>query len=94
MERPPLAEKTVLNLKEKGLTIVLTSHFMDEVEVLCDIICILKKGKPNEIDLAARLLSQPIDYLSVVVYPVGYGTLFYLISKLISAIQTSIILRI
>ena len=24
---------------------MLTSHFMDEVEELCDIICILKKGK-------------------------------------------------
>ena len=33
------------DLKEKGLTIMLTSHFMDEVEELCDIICILKKGK-------------------------------------------------
>lgn len=32
-------------LKSKGLTILLTSHFMDEVEVLCDQICILKKGK-------------------------------------------------
>lgn len=32
-------------LKEKGLTILLTSHFMDEVEVLCDEICILKNGK-------------------------------------------------
>lgn len=32
-------------LKEKGLTIFLTSHFMDEVEALCDQICILKKGK-------------------------------------------------
>lgn len=32
-------------LKEKGLTIFLTSHFMDEVEALCDRICILKKGK-------------------------------------------------
>lgn len=31
-------------LKEQGLTIFLTSHFMDEVEVLCDQICILKKG--------------------------------------------------
>ena len=28
-----------------GLTIFLTSHFMDEVEVLCDQICILKRGK-------------------------------------------------
>lgn len=32
-------------LKNKGLTIFLTSHFMDEVEALCDEICILKKGK-------------------------------------------------
>jgi ABC-2 type transport system ATP-binding protein len=31
-------------LKEQGLTILLTSHCMDEVEVLCDTICILKKG--------------------------------------------------
>ncbi len=31
-------------LKEKGLTIFLTSHFMDEVEALCDKITILKKG--------------------------------------------------
>ena len=27
------------------MTIFLTSHFMDEVETLCDCICILKKGK-------------------------------------------------
>lgn len=25
---------------------MLTSHFMDEVEILCDEICILKMGKP------------------------------------------------
>lgn len=36
--------KGLLDLKEKGLTIFLTSHFMDEVEILCDKICILKKG--------------------------------------------------
>lgn len=33
------------DLKAKGLTILLTSHFMDEVEALCDKIMILKKGK-------------------------------------------------
>lgn len=37
--------KILSDLKEKGLTIFLTSHFMDEVEALCDEICILKKGK-------------------------------------------------
>ncbi|OPD23738.1 ABC transporter [Clostridium botulinum] len=36
--------KCLLNLKKQGLTIFLTSHFMDEVEVLCDKICILKYG--------------------------------------------------
>ena len=38
--------KTLEALKKQGLTIFLTSHFMDEVEALCDEICILKKGKP------------------------------------------------
>lgn len=37
--------KIISDLKAKGLTIFLTSHFMDEVEVLCDNICILKKGQ-------------------------------------------------
>ena len=31
-------------MKAQGLTIFLTSHFMDEVEALCDEICILRKG--------------------------------------------------
>ncbi len=37
--------KILEHLKRKGLTIFLTSHFMDEVEALCDEICILKKGR-------------------------------------------------
>ena len=37
--------KYLLKLKKNGLTIFLTSHFMDEVEILCDKICILKKGE-------------------------------------------------
>lgn len=36
--------KTLESLKKQGLTIFLTSHFMDEVEALCNEICILKKG--------------------------------------------------
>ena len=38
--------KTLELLKKNGLTIFLSSHFMDEVEALCDEICILKKGTP------------------------------------------------
>ena len=32
------------SLRDQGLTILLTSHFMDEVEALCDEICILRRG--------------------------------------------------
>lgn len=37
--------KSLYDLKEKGLTILLASHFMDEVEALCDKIMILKNGE-------------------------------------------------
>lgn len=37
--------KQLLMMKEKGLSIVLTSHYMDEVEALCDYLIILRDGK-------------------------------------------------
>lgn len=37
--------KLLEQLKHQGLSILLTSHYMDEVEALCDRILILKKGK-------------------------------------------------
>lgn len=37
--------KCLSGLKAKGLTILLTSHYMDEVEALCDKINILKNGQ-------------------------------------------------
>lgn len=37
--------KILSELKSRGLTIFLTSHFMDEVEALCDEICILRNGR-------------------------------------------------
>lgn len=36
--------KHLLELKKAGKTLLLTSHFMDEVEALCDRIAILKQG--------------------------------------------------
>lgn len=37
--------KQLLELKGKGLTILLTSHYMDEVEALCDRIGIIAQGR-------------------------------------------------
>jgi ABC-2 type transport system ATP-binding protein len=37
--------KYLLELKESGVTVILTSHYMDEVEKLCDGILILNKGR-------------------------------------------------
>lgn len=37
--------KSLGRLKGQGLTVLLTSHYMDEVEALCDRIAILKKGR-------------------------------------------------
>ena len=37
--------KSLSELKARGITIMLTSHFMDEVEALCDNIMILKDGE-------------------------------------------------
>lgn len=36
---------TVLDLNKKGATVIYTSHYMEEVEYLCDRICIMDKGK-------------------------------------------------
>lgn len=35
----------ILSLKKEGMSIFLVSHYMDEVEVLCDRIGVLKRGK-------------------------------------------------
>lgn len=37
--------RTLMQLKEQGLTIFLTTHYMEEAEALCDRVCILKSGK-------------------------------------------------
>ncbi len=36
---------TVLELNRQGMTIIYTSHYMEEVEYLCDEICIMDEGK-------------------------------------------------
>ncbi|WP_428909396.1 ABC transporter ATP-binding protein [Niallia sp. Krafla_26] len=41
-----LLKEAVLELKEKGTTIVFSSHRMEHVEEMCEHLCIMHKGKP------------------------------------------------
>ena len=50
--------KMLERLKKNGLTVFLTSHYMDEVEALCDSVCILRQGKPVITGAVAEVTAQ------------------------------------
>ena len=49
--------ETIRDLKKEGVTVILTTHYLDEAEILSDRICILDKGKIKLIDTPANLNS-------------------------------------
>jgi ABC-2 type transport system ATP-binding protein len=48
----------IKEINEKGTTIVLTTHYMEEAELLCDRVAIMDKGKILKIDHPERLISD------------------------------------
>src|SRR6266705_1841737 len=48
----------VLKLREQGKTILLTTHFMDEAQLLCDRIAIMDNGQIIALDTAAGLIGR------------------------------------
>jgi len=47
--------ENIRDLKKEGVTILLTTHYLDEAEILSDRICILEKGKIKLIDTPDNL---------------------------------------
>jgi ABC-2 type transport system ATP-binding protein len=52
--------KTIKDVKKEGITILLTTHYMDEAEHLCDRIAILDSGKLVDVDTPLRLKSKTL----------------------------------
>jgi ABC-2 type transport system ATP-binding protein len=48
----------VQSLRDRGKTIVLTTHYMEEAEVLCDRVAIMEAGRIVAIDTPAQLVIQ------------------------------------
>ncbi|HET7528730.1 MAG TPA: ABC transporter ATP-binding protein [Candidatus Saccharimonadales bacterium] len=58
----PQARRNLWNLvnkiKAKGTTIILTTHYMEEAEMLCDRVAIMDSGKIIKLDTPAKLVAQ------------------------------------
>ncbi len=48
----------VRHIKEKGTTIILTTHYMEEAQVLCDRVAIMDEGKIIALDTPDKLITQ------------------------------------
>jgi lipooligosaccharide transport system ATP-binding protein len=52
----------IRELKKKGLSVVLTTHYMDEAERLCDRIAIMDHGQILSIDTPANLIAKHVGH--------------------------------
>ncbi len=48
----------VLDIRKKGTTVLLTTHYMEEAEVLCDRVAIMNNGKIIALDTPKKLVQQ------------------------------------
>jgi ABC-2 type transport system ATP-binding protein len=48
----------IRDIRDRGVTVVLVSHFMDEVEELCDRVAILKQGRVVAMDTPAEIVER------------------------------------
>jgi ABC-2 type transport system ATP-binding protein len=48
----------IREVRDRGVTVILTTHYMDEAELLCDRVAIMDKGKIITIDKPKNLIKQ------------------------------------
>ena len=62
--------KVLLGLKKNGKTIFLTTHYMEEAELLADTVAIISKGKIIAMGSPQGLIESNADYLVLTLRPV------------------------
>ncbi|MGM0394461.1 MAG: ABC transporter ATP-binding protein [Thermodesulfobacteriota bacterium] len=81
----PLARRAMwevlLDLKKKGKTLFLTTHYMEEAEILADTVAIVKKGKIRAMGSPGELIENNADYLVVTLKSVD-ETVFDIVKKM------------
>jgi ABC-2 type transport system ATP-binding protein len=51
----------VRNIRDKGTTVIITTHYMDEAEVLCDRVAIIDAGKIIAMDSPDKLIDNLVS---------------------------------
>ncbi len=57
----------VETIKKEGRTIILTTHYMDEAQILCDVIAIMDHGKIITMDSPEKLLGQHFNSVTIII---------------------------
>jgi ABC-2 type transport system ATP-binding protein len=57
--------EVLLDLKKKGKTVFLTTHYMEEAEVLADTVAIIAKGRITAMGSPAELIENNVDYFTL-----------------------------
>ena len=55
----------LLGLKKKGKTVLLTTHYMEEAELLADTVAIISKGKITAMGSPGELIESNANYLAL-----------------------------
>jgi len=49
------------SIRSKGITVVMTSHYMEEAQLLCDRVAIMDNGKIIALDTPKKLIKNLLD---------------------------------
>ena len=51
----------VRQVRDRGVTVIITTHYMDEAEILCDRVAVMDEGKIIKLDTPKNLIQQLLD---------------------------------